>query len=67
MILRPVIPAEFAVRFHLEPVDVEWLMLAYRRGTSDERLRGEIRALGCSREDAERLLQLIARGAAALG
>jgi hypothetical protein len=67
MILRPVSPAEFAARFHLEPVDVEWLMLAYRRGMSDERLRGEIRALGCSREDAERLLQLIARGAAALG
>jgi hypothetical protein len=66
MILRPVSPAEFAVRFGLEPVDVEWLMLAYRRGMSDETLRGEIRALGCSPDETERLRQVIARETAAL-
>jgi hypothetical protein len=46
--LRPVSPAEFAVRFGLEPVDVEWLMQAYRRGMSDDKLRREIQTLGCS-------------------
>jgi hypothetical protein len=39
---RPVSPAEFAVRFGLEPVDVEWLMRSYRHGMSDEKLRREI-------------------------
>jgi hypothetical protein len=38
MILRPVSPAEFGVQFGLEPVDVEWLMGAYRRGMSDDRI-----------------------------
>jgi hypothetical protein len=31
MITRPVSPAEFAVGFGLEPVDVEWLMGACGR------------------------------------
>ena len=66
MILRPVSPAEFAVRFGLEPVDVEWLMGAYGRGMSDDRLRSEIQALGCSAGEAQRLLELIARETAAL-
>jgi hypothetical protein len=66
MIVRPVSPAEFAVRFGLEPVDVEWLMGAYRRGMSDDKLRSEIQTLGCSAGEAERLLNLIARETAAL-
>jgi hypothetical protein len=66
MIPRPVSPAEFAVRFGLEPVDVEWLMGAYRRGMSGDRLRCEIQVLGCSASEAERLLHLIARETAAL-
>ena len=63
---RPISHAEFAVRFGLEPVDVEWLMGAYRRGLSDEMLRREILALGCSPSEAQRLLELIARETAAL-
>jgi hypothetical protein len=59
-------PAEFAVRFGLEPVDVEWLMGAYRRGMSDDKLRREIQALGSSADDSQRLLKLIARETAAL-
>ena len=66
MILRPVSPAEFAVRFGLEPVDVEWLMGAYRRGMSDDKLRREIQLLGCSASEAQRLLELITRETAAL-
>ena len=66
MILRRVSPAEFAVRFGLEPVDVEWLMGANRRGMSDDRLRSEIQTLGCSAGETERLLELIARETAAL-
>jgi hypothetical protein len=66
MILRPVSPAEFAVRFGLEPVDVEWLMGAYRRGMSDDKLRSEIQTLGCSAGDAQRLLEQIAKETAAL-
>jgi hypothetical protein len=66
MILRPVSPAEFAVRFGLEPVDVEWLMGAYRHGMSDDRLRHEIQVLGCSAGEAQRLLELIARETADL-
>lgn len=58
---RPVSPAEFAVRFGLEPVDIEWLMGAYRRGMSDDKLRREIQALGCSADKAQRLVELIAR------
>jgi hypothetical protein len=61
MILRPVSPAEFAVRFGLEPVDVEWLMVEYGRGMSDENVRREIQVLGCSAGQAQRLLELIAR------
>jgi hypothetical protein len=53
-IVRAVSPAEFAVRFGLEPADVEWLMGAYRRGMSDHKLRREIQALGCSLGDAQR-------------
>jgi hypothetical protein len=64
--LRPVSPAEFAVRFGLEPVDVEWLMGAYRRGMSDDKLRREIQTLGCSVGEAERLFELIAQETAAL-
>jgi hypothetical protein len=67
MITRAVSPAEFAVRFGLEPVDVEWLMGAYHRGMSEEKLRGEIQALGCCTEDAQRLLELIARRTARAG
>ena len=63
---RPVSPAEFAVWFGLEPVDVERLMGAYRRGMSDEKLRREIQALGCSPGEAQRLLELIARETAEL-
>jgi hypothetical protein len=66
MMRRPISPAEFAVRFGLEPVDVEWLMYSYRRGMSDEELRREIQALGCSPAEAQRLLELIARETAAL-
>ena len=66
MIVRPVSPAEFAVRFGLEPVDVEWLMGAYRRGMSDDRLRSEIQLLGCSAGESQRLLELIARETVAL-
>jgi hypothetical protein len=65
MIARPVSPGEFAVRFGLEPVDVEWLMGAYRRGMSREKLGGEIQALGCCSGDAQRLLELITRRTAA--
>jgi hypothetical protein len=64
--LRPVSPAEFAVRFGLEPTDVEWLMGAYRRGMPDDKLRSEIQVLGCSAGEAQRLLELIARETAAL-
>jgi hypothetical protein len=49
------------VRFGLEPVDVEWLMGAYRRGMSDNKLRSEIQFLGCSAAESQRLLDLIAR------
>jgi hypothetical protein len=66
MLERPISPAEFAVGFGLEPVDVEWLMGAYRRGMSDEKLRCEIQALGCSPGEAQRLLELIAPETAAL-
>ena len=66
MMRRPTSHAEFAVRFGREPVDVEWLMGAYRRGMSDEKLRREIQALGCSPGEAQRLLELIARETAAL-
>ena len=45
---------------------MEWLMGAYRRGMSDEKLRREIQALGCSPGEAQRLLELIARETAAL-
>jgi hypothetical protein len=41
-------------------------MAAYRRGMSDDRLRSEIQTLGCSADDAQRLLQVIARETAAL-
>jgi hypothetical protein len=64
--LRPVSPAEFAIGFGLEPADVEWLMRAYRRGMSDDKLRREIQTLGCSAGEAQRLLELIARATAAL-
>jgi hypothetical protein len=64
--LRPVSPAEFAVRFGLEPVDVEWMMGAYRRGMSDDKLRREIQTLGCSAVQAQRLLELIGRETAKL-
>jgi hypothetical protein len=66
VIARPVSPAEFAVRFGLEHVDVEWLMGAYRRGMSDNKLRFEIQTLGCSPGEAQRLLELIAKDTAAL-
>jgi hypothetical protein len=45
-------PAEFAVRFGLEHIDVEWLMGAYWRGMSDDKLRCEIQTLGCSAGEA---------------
>ena len=60
MIVRPVSPAEFAVRFGLEPVDVEWLMGAYRRGMSDDLLRSEIETLGCSAGATQQLIDLLA-------
>jgi hypothetical protein len=66
VIARPVSPAEFAVRFGLEPVDVEWLIGAYRRGMSDEKLKREIQVLGCSSGESERLLKVIAKETAAL-
>jgi hypothetical protein len=66
VIVRPVSPAQFAVRFGLEPVDVEWLMGAYRRGMSDDKLRSEIEVLGCSASEAQRVVELIARETAAL-
>jgi hypothetical protein len=64
--LRPVSPAEFAVRFGLEPVDVEWLMGAYRRGMPDDKLMCELQFLGCSAGEAQRSVELIARETAAL-
>jgi hypothetical protein len=62
---RPVSPAEFAVHFGLEPVDVEWLMRSYRRGMSDAKMRHELQALGCTPGKSQRLLELIARATAA--
>ena len=61
---RPVSPAEFAVQFGLEPVDVEWLMNRYRLGMSDQDVRKELQALGCTASEAQRLLELIARATA---
>ena len=62
---RPVSPAEFAVHFGLEPVDVEWLMDRYRLGMPDRDVRKELEALGCTASDAQRRLALIARATAA--
>jgi hypothetical protein len=62
---RPVSPAEFAVAFGLEPVDVEWLMDRYRLGMPDHDVRKELQALGCTASEAQRLLALIARATAA--
>jgi hypothetical protein len=59
-------PAEFAVRFGLEPVHVEWLIGACWRGMSDDKLRREVQTLGCSAKVSERLLNLIAWETAAL-
>ena len=39
---RPVGPAELAVWFGLEPVDIKWLMVECRRGMADEALKREI-------------------------
>jgi hypothetical protein len=64
--LRPVSPAEFAVRFGLEPVDVEWLTGAYRRGMSDDKLRSGTQRVGVLGGEAQRLLELIARKTAEL-
>ncbi len=61
---RPVSPAEFAVHFGLEPVDVEWLMNRYRHGMPDRDVRKELQALGCSAKEAQRLLELIAQATA---
>lgn len=66
MIARPVSPAEFAVRFGLEPVDVEWLIVSYGRGMAKSEVCKELQALGCSPGEAQRLLELIARETAAL-
>jgi hypothetical protein len=63
---RPVGPAEFAVRFGLEPADVEWLIVSYGQGTAASQVRKELQALGCTPREAERLLPLIARATAAL-
>ena len=56
---RPVSPAEFAVRFGLEPEDVEWIMGSYRRGMPPSEVRKELEALGCSGRQALRLTDLI--------
>ena len=62
---RPVSPAEFAVAFGLETVDVEWLMDRYRLGMPDHDVRKELQALGYTASEAQRLLALIARATAA--
>jgi hypothetical protein len=61
---RPLSPAEFAVQFGLEPVDVEWLMDRYRLGMPDQDVRKELVALGCKPAEAQRLLELIAQATA---
>jgi hypothetical protein len=66
VIARPVSPAEFAVRFGLEPADVEWLMVSYGRGMAKSEVRKELQALGCSPGEAQRLFERIARETAAL-
>ncbi len=63
---RPVSPAEFAVHFGLEPVDVEWLMNSYRLRMSNAKVRQELQALGCTPAESQRLLELIARATAAV-
>ena len=56
---RPVSPAEFAVRFGLEPVDVEWIMDSYRGGMPASEVRKELERLGCTDREAERLTALV--------
>jgi hypothetical protein len=56
---RPLSPAEFAVQFGLEPVDVEWLMSSYRRGMSEAEVRKEVETLGCTPQEAQRLTNMI--------
>jgi hypothetical protein len=63
---RPLSLGELAVHFGLEPVEVEWLMYSYRRGTSDAEMRQELQVLGCTPDESQRLLELIARATAAI-
>ena len=60
---RPVSPAEFAVRFGLEPVDVEWIMKRYRCGMPAQDVARHLMELGCSGAQLERLMVLIVEAA----
>ena len=58
---RPLSPAEFAVRFGLEPTDVEWLMDQYQLGALPAReVRKELEVLGCTPTEARRLFEQLA-------
>jgi hypothetical protein len=61
---RPLSVGELAVRFGLEPVDVEWLLYRYARGAPWPELIEEIQALDCTRAEAERLMTHIRESAA---
>jgi hypothetical protein len=63
---RPVSPAEFAVRFGLEPADVEWLMQRYERGMGAQQVSRELQLLGCTQAAIKRLLELIVEATAGL-
>jgi hypothetical protein len=56
---RPVSPAEFAVRFGLEPVDVEWIMRRYKRGLPAQEVARQLMEIGCTETQLERLMALI--------